>query len=94
MSRPASVPVKNRPNIAAAADSMANCVAVNRKLQTADKKATTATPPTPLAKFSNPIVNASIGIELPSTAKPAKLKLETPIRMRLIKTARLSPNRA
>ena len=47
----------------------------------------------PLAMFSNPIAPAIAQFECPIAARPAKLRLEIIIRMRLISTERFMPRR-
>ena len=66
----------------AAADISAYCAAVKRRLHSAEKYATTTTPPKPLAKFSKPIAAAMPQLLWPAAASSAKPRFETPISTR------------
>ena len=78
----------------ASAESSAYWVAVKRRLHSADRYATTVTPPMPLAKFSKPTAAAMPMLVWPAAASAAKLKFDTAIRIRLISTERFIPSRA
>ena len=62
--------------------------------QSADRNATTTTPPKPLVRFSKPIAPAMAHVDLPTIASPAKLRFETAMSQRLNITERCIDKRA